>query len=347
MNTKVNTIFCLVSRQAMANVLPVLMFQPSQVVLFTTPEEKHCADNLEKLFKVKEIKVKRNDGLDAYDYIKFKDAVNNELENAEGETWLNVTGGTKLMALAAYEAFAQKNKKIIYCNTERNQIIHLFPVLSTEKLILSLSVEDYLTAYGYKITNYKSSKLKSDYFKLFDQLIEKNLTIQFSEFLDKFRSDYSENKQAKTFNDRKFSVFQIQKTPSGFFLFVNQEKYKFEDEKFFMGDWLEYFMYYYLQKKKLDAKLGVKIVSSGNVENEIDLIFIKDYQLYLISCKSGRNTDPNKDLYEIETLRNIAGGTYGKAFLFTTQPLTKRISQRAVDLHVEPVNLFNLNEIKF
>lgn len=146
-----STIFCLVSRQAMANVLPVLMFQPKSVVLFTTPEEKHCADNLEKLFKSKGIKVSRLDGLNAYDYINFKDAVKSELEKTEGDVILNVTGGTKLMALAAYEAFAEKDKKIFYCNTENKQIIHLFPKLNTEPLTLNLSIKDYLISYGYEI----------------------------------------------------------------------------------------------------------------------------------------------------------------------------------------------------
>lgn len=347
MNTEVKTIFCLVSRQAMANVLPVLMYKPNNVILFTTPEENHCADNLEKLFKSKGIKVKRNDGLDAYDYIRFKEAVKSQLESTEGETWLNVTGGTKLMALAAYEAFAEKNQKIIYCNTERKQIIHLLPNFFVENLDLNLSVEDYLNAYGYKITQTKSLDIKSDYEKLFDLLFHNNQIVQFSEFLDKFRSEYSENKQAKTFNDRKNKIFQIQKTPSKLLLFVQKEKFDFDDDKFFMGDWLEYFMYYFLKIQNLEAKLGVKIISYANVENEIDLIFVKDYQLNLISCKSGRNTDANKDIYEIETLRNIAGGTFAKAFLFTTQPLTQRVSQRAYDLHVKLINLLNLNEVNF
>lgn len=42
MNTEINTIFCLVSRQPLANVLPVLMFKPKNVILFATPEEKNA-----------------------------------------------------------------------------------------------------------------------------------------------------------------------------------------------------------------------------------------------------------------------------------------------------------------
>lgn len=342
-----NTIFSLVSHQAMANVLPVLMFQPKSVVLFTTPEEKRCADNLEKLFKSKEIKIKRNDGLNAYDYINFKDSVKSELERTEGEAILNVTGGTKLMALAAYEAFAEKDKKIIYCDTENKQIIHLFPQLSTEPLTLNLSIKDYLISYGYQIVSTRTEGLNENHKRLFKLLIEKQLFTKFAEFLDKFRSEAAENKNLKTYNDKKGGIFTIQKTPSNFILFVYKEQYRFDDDKFLKGDWLEYLMLYHLENLGINSELGVKVSSAGKVENEIDLMFIKDYQLYLISCKSGRKNDPNKDIYEIETLRNVAGGTFGKAFLFTTKTLTERIRQRAKELNIQLINLSNLSELKF
>lgn len=337
-----NTIFCLVSHQAMANVLPALMYKPENVVLFTTPEEKECADNLDRLFQEKNIKVDRNDGMDAYDYSGFKESIKKELDKYSNEVWLNVTGGTKLMALAAYEAFAEKDKRIIYCNTERNQIIHLFPQLKTEKLNLDLSIQDYLKSYGYAITASRTNQMKQDYSKLFDILNKKNILIKFAEFLDKFRSESLESKHLKTYNDKKDRIFTIQKTALGFVLMIGQDKFKYDDDKFLKGDWLEYFMLEFLKKIGIKSELGIKIISLGNVENEIDLIFVKNYQLYLISCKSGRNTDPNKDIYEIETLRNVAGGTFGKAFLLTTKPLSSRISQRCKELKVKSLNLTNI-----
>lgn len=342
-----STIFCLVSRQAMANVLPVLMFQPKSVVLFTTPEEKQCADNLEKLFKSKGIKVNRLDGLNAHDYINFKDVVKSELEKTEGDVILNVTGGTKLMAFAAYEAFAEKDKKIIYCNTENKHIINLFPQVNTQPLTLNLSIKDYLISYGYEIVSTRTKGLNEAHKRLFDLLFEKQLLIKFSEFLDRFRSESADNKSIKTYNDKRDSIFSIQKTTSAYILFVNKLQFRYDDDKFLKGDWLEFIMLYHLENLGIDSELGVKVTSKGNVENEIDLIFIKGYQLYLISCKSGRKNDPNKDLYEIETLRNVAGGTFGKAYLFTTRTLTDRIKQRAKELNIQLINLSNLAELKF
>lgn len=170
---------------------------------------------------------------------------------------------------------------------------------------------------------------------------------KFSEFLDRFRSEAAENKNLKTYNDKKNGIFSIQKTTTAYILFVYKQQFRYDDDKFLKGDWLEFLMLYHLNNLGIDSELGIKVTSNREVENEIDLVFIKDYQLYLISCKSGRKNDPNKDLYEIETLRNVAGGTFGKAFLFTTKPLTERIRQRAKQLDINLINLSNLAELKF
>ncbi|MCL6496006.1 MAG: DUF1887 family protein [Ignavibacterium sp.] len=342
-----NTLFCLVSRQAMANVIPVLMYKPNKVLLFATPEEKNTANHLEKLFISKNIVVNRIDDLDAYDYLKFKDCILKEINKENGNHVLNVTGGTKLMALAAYEAFAEKDKHIIYCNTDRNQIIHLFPKLYTEKLNLNISIDDYLLSYGYKVVATRTDEVKKEYFKLFELIESKNLKLNFAKFLNDYRSMTGSGNPLRTYYDKKNKIFTIQKTSSSIILSVNEFKIKFDDEKFLKGDWLEYFMLYSLGKQNIKPEVGVKIVSDSNVENEIDIIFIKDYQLYLISCKSGKNTDPNKDIYEIETLRNIAGGTFGKAFLFTIQNLTEGMKHRARDLKIETLTFEKITHKEF
>lgn len=342
-----NTMFCLVSRQSMANVLPVLMYKPNYVVLFATPEEKRSADNLQKLFQSKSISVKRIDGLNAYDFTNFKKIVSEELNSSVDETWLNITGGTKLMALAAYEAFAEKGLKIIYCNTDRNQIIHIAPQPNTEKLNLDVSIQDYLHSYGYTVVSSRTKDVKREYFELFELIEANNLKIKFAEFLNDYRSQTGSENPLKTYHDKKNRIFTIQKTPAAIILFVNNTKFKFNNEKFLKGDWLEYFMLYSLGKQNIKPEVGVKIISDSNVENEIDIIFIKDYQLFLISCKSGKNSDPNKDIYELETLRNIAGGTFGKAFLFTIQELTERINQRARDLKIDTLTFKNITHKEF
>lgn len=342
-----STIFCLVSRQSMANVLPVLMFKPQQVVLFSTPEEKKSADNLEKLFQLKKIKVKRVDGLDAYNYLKFKDEVKQQLKNFEEEIILNVTGGTKLMALAAYEAFAEKDKKIIYCDTEHQKIISLMPEYKIENLQADISIEDYLLSYGYHIKETKDFSLIEKFYPLFEFIIDKKIMEEFINFFKYIREKHVEDRPRITILSKNrnfyfyknFDNYSIQFNPH------NKKSISINITEYRLGDWLEYYVYYILKEKyKLNPLTGVKIISDENVENEIDVLVLKDYKLYNYSCKSGKS-DNQYDLFQLETLRNITSGTFGKGIFVTANKHSEKFFNRAKELSIKVIQVQNTMEL--
>ncbi len=333
--------FCLVSRQAMANVLPVFMFMPEKVVLFTTPEERYCADNLEELFKSKGIKVHRRDNLDAYDYIKFKVEVNDELEKINDSVWLNVTGGTKLMALAAYEAFAIKNKKIIYCDTEHKRIITVFPEYQTEELKAELSIREYLLSYGYIINETKSDSLVKLFIPLFDFIQKENLLYEFDSLFKEARKQNITDKTRVTIISRNRNFYFIKNYDKYKIEYdrINRRLIELESSNFRIGDWLEYYVYYTIKKKTNSEVLtGVKVKSRENVENEFDIIALKDYVLYIYSCKSGK-TDNQYDLFQLETLRTITSGTFGKGIFVTSNRHSSRFLDRANELKIKVINV--------
>jgi len=332
-----NTMFCLVSRQAMANVLPVMMYKPHNVILFATPEEKRTANNLEKLFQKKGIAVFRKDDLNAYDYISFKSMIKEQLNKiTDSDVCLNVTGGTKLMALAAYEAFAENNKKIIYCDTEHKHIISLFPEYKIEELNAELSIEDYLISYGYSIKEIKDVEIIKKFYPLFEFIIHRNLIKDFINLLKKVRER----------NISDSPRFNLQSNDNNFLFAKNYDNYSIHFDKknislnssnFKLGDWLEYYVYYILKEKyNLEPLSGVKIVSDEGIENEIDALVLKDYKLYNYSCKSGK-VDNQFDLYQLETLRNITSGTFGKGVFVSVIKGSKRFRDRAKELNIKAV----------
>lgn len=342
------TIFCLVSRQAMANVLPVFMYKPTDVVLFTTPEENLCANNLEELFSSKNIKVSRIDNLDAYDYIKFKEAVKTQLEKINSnDVVLNVTGGTKLMALAAYEAFAEKDKTIIYCDTEHQSIITLFPKYSSTELSAQLSVKEYLEAYGCKITELKSSFGESDYFRLFEFIDSQNLMHSFIGLYFKVREKLASNQPNFTVVSDD-GIFHFQKKFDYYFIHYgihSKNSIKIQHNDFKSGDWLEYFICYKLKiKENLSPLVGVKIINAQGVENEIDVMVIKDFRLYIYSCKTGKK-DNQFDLFQLETLRNITSGTFGKGIFVTSNQHSEKFLKRARELSISVINVLDNNQV--
>ncbi|MGQ9799959.1 MAG: Card1-like endonuclease domain-containing protein [Ignavibacterium sp.] len=340
--------FCLVSRQAMANVLPVFMYKPTNVVLFTTPEENQCASNLEILFKSKRINVIRKNNLNAYDYASFKSAVLSELENNNDEVILNVTGGTKLMAFAAYEAFAEKDKKIIYCDTEHQKIITLFPKYSSTSLNAELSIEDYLKSYGYNIIETKSPFTESDYFNFFRFIEKERLMRSLVNLYTNVRQKLSEEKPRFTVesDDKKI---RFQKNLDTYIIHYGnktENSFKVQSNDFKSGDWLEYYIYYKLKtEENLSTLMGVKISNPQGVENEIDVIALKDFRLYLYSCKTGKK-DNQFDLYQLETLRNITSGTFGKGIFVTSNQHSEKFLKRAKELSIDVKNVLD-NNLKF
>lgn len=337
-----NTMFCLVSRQAMANVLPVFMYKPESVFLFTTPQENQCANNLEELFKSKNINVFRMDNLDAYDYIKFKEAIKTQLEKLNTESvFLNVTGGTKLMALAAFEAFAEANKSIIYCDTEHQKIITLLPRYTLTELSAQLSVEEYLKAYGFKIVEFKDSFAEDDYFQLFQFIDSGNLIRSFVNLNKTIRKRIGSNETKFTVNSCDYK-FQFQKNYNNYILtFGDKHTLKISFNDFKSGDWLEYYIYYKLKtKENLSPLVGVKIINPQSVDNEIDVMVIKDFRLYIYSCKTGKK-DNQFDLYQLETLRNITSGTFGKGNFVTSNQHSEHFLRRAKELSINVINISN------
>lgn len=340
------TMFCLVSRQAMANVLPVLMYKPKNVVMFTTPEEKKSADNLQKLFISKSISVKRIDGLDAYDYKNFKAIVLSELRNYQSETTLNVTGGTKLMALAAYEVFSENDKHIIYCDTEHQHIISIYPDYKIEKLNAVLSITDYLRSYGFIIKEKKELDQLEKYFPLFEFISQNNLMNEFVNLFRKIRERLSDDLPKITLfsTNKNFLFYKNYDKYTLQFDMSNKKNISLDSSEFKFGDWLEYYTYYNLETEyNLNPLTGVKIVSQENVENEIDTIILKDFVLHIYSCKSGKSDD-QYDLFQLETLRNITSGTFGKGYFVVSNKPSKRFLDRAKELNIKVINILNNNE---
>lgn len=326
----------------MPNLLPVLMFKPKKIVLFETPEETFSAENLYNLFLSKNISVERVKNLNAYDFEGIKKVISDKVKN-ENDACLNITGGTKLMALAAYEAFISQKKEIIYCDTEHKNIIFLSPDIKKINLNANLTIEDYLNSYGYTIISRKNASEAEKFFNLFEFINQTNSLKSFTKFFINVRTKlHSQLPKFNVYSSDKLFRF-IKEIDKYIIVYNNSNRIIIQNSDFKSGDWLEYYVYYLLfMKYNIKPYLGVKIKNKFGVENEIDLLFLKDYILYLISCKSGKK-DNQYDLYQLETLRTITSGTFGKGVFITANENSKPFLRRAKELKIKILNIFNDN----
>jgi hypothetical protein len=323
----------------MPNFLPVLMYRPEHVFFLSTQQELACGIHLRSLIDKKGSKVHLFDDISAYDDTILNQRLNKIYTNYPDRLHLNVTGGTKPMAFAAYEFFRQRNKPVFYCNTENREIIHLYPSRKSEPIKANLTIEDYLAAYGYKIENEKPPDYGYGYAGLFSRIDTGNLFNEYFNFIAKIRKAFSTLSNRTIHSNRKHFSLQNASGNVIFTLNINdtKENFRFPDINFFTGQWLEYYVFWKLDQlyKPDELKIGVKILSGNNVRNEIDVLMLKDFILYLFSCKSGKVE--NQQLYEIETLRPIISGTYGRGVAVFTSEVIKPVVKRAQELKIHLV----------
>ena len=165
---------CLVSEQTIPNILGIYHFKPDKIVFCTTErmENKKRADaiiNALKLYdldysKIHEKVIVDQDCLEDCE-AKFTTEVVSKYKDKK--LIVNLTGGTKIMVLGAYNVFKDFAEQMIYTPIPKNEFITVFPKEGNCKppmpLNLRLSVEAYVTAYGVNVKNaHKLNKLKSN-----------------------------------------------------------------------------------------------------------------------------------------------------------------------------------------
>lgn len=149
-------------------------------------------------------------------------------------------------------------------------------------------------------------------FRNFILSIAKNLSPSGSQYIQKIPTPILSDSHFKVSQDDSGSLItHLQSNTSINFPYKNSNT----------GDWLEDLLFLSLKKNRptpTDIKYGV-IIEKDNVQREIDVICTRGYQLEIFSCKNKIKNDNNKlDLYELEILRDIIGGPYGKAYLVHT-----------------------------
>lgn len=233
---------------------------------------------------------------------------------------VNITGGTKVMTIAAHDFFKEEGADIYYVTGIDKKYIKVFPGKKKNeyKITNSLSVEEYLVAYGFNVE-------KSDNFH-FDTKTTENI---FQMFMDKSIQEHRATINFLRYHRRKGLKAKDMTNQVKLLLekvgleAESDESLDPEKVKFLTGEWFEQFIY---NKVKLDFNLdeskimmGVKLnkdvkdneskivkellqsddEQKAKPDNEIDVIFMFNGNIYIIECKSSII-----DISEVESEKN-------------------------------------------
>lgn len=337
-----HTHLCLVSAQATPNLLPVLdeAWRPNRVVLACSAQMQHQAQALRSVIQTKGggIEVDILNLPDAYNYAALSDAFLNFLaDHADANIALNVTGGTKLMAVAAQEVFRAAGKPVFYVSVQNDEVLVIGENASSRPLRAKLKVHEVLKAHGYSVTMHQhpaiTRELRDLTARLIDHVVSAGRALGALNGLAR-----GARKDPGLAAD--LTISQMDSRALGDILALIEDAklahlkgrtltFKNEESRFFAnGGWLEAHVYETLQSLRSqhdnlsDVAMGVRVGFAegsqqvhGNDKNEIDVAFLYRNTLHLIECKtanlaqpgSGDDDKATEAIYKMESLLKLGG----------------------------------------
>ncbi len=344
---------CPVSAQPIPNLIPLRIgeLRPDKVVLLVSPDLKHQADRLESLIRGWGMGVERV-AVEPYRLDAVKETCLAVATDLEGhEVVLNVTAGTKIVALAAFEVFRELEKEIIYVDTPERVIQILSPQHRDVDYRGVIKVPTYLEAYGQTILSDGTDPLLvAGNEPTLTRLVHE--IGRFQHAVGELNRLVSPLRHARTFPLEVELPLQDLDVPElgellsllvdGQFLGRSDSRIVIPDRysaEFISGDWLDEYVYSVaasLHLTDIRMRLGVRWdqKAAKPTRNEYDVVFTAHNQLYLVECKTKRFLGPDREeaneetIYKLESLREAAGGLYGKGMLVSYRPLTEQQRRR-------------------
>lgn len=370
-----DTHLCLVSAQPTPNLTPVLdnRFSPARVVLVVSTGMEKQADWLTEVIRPHGVDVERLPITDAYDLHGCSDAMLNWLaENEGGNVALNVTGGTKLMALAAQEAFRTAGRHVFYVSAETDKVVFLDSALRNEGFVLSpkLRLRDYLGSHGFTLARpLAKPDIKAELRDLADHLISS--VSRWAEALGMLNAlaTEAERRQRLTVRvseplagSRSLEELLGEFAQAGM-LISSKSEVHFVDENsrsFAKGGWLEFHVYRSVadlapQLGITDYGMNAEVVAPNSVtRNEVDGIFLHRNRLHVIECKAGNlanasNAGDSKGtdaLYKLESLGKLGGLRTREMLIDYRGKLADSDKARAAQSNIRVISAGQLRDLR-
>lgn len=359
---------CLVSDQPIPNLTTVMQFRPDTVMLLYTEELKAKKDRLKSVLKAHQFKVEERVILpyDLKNVIQVCDGLLADFSDAVVS--LNITGGTKISTLGAFQVFYSADKTIWYVNTRDQQIQQISPQNDAQPITSKIGIRDYLAVYGFNITRWQDDET----------------AIQKRRPITKYLAELAASKE-RLIGELNRSVPDTNnlKLPCIIKLPVKPEIDKLaelleqqglakrtgggisvatlEMANFLKGFWFEEYVYTTALGIGADeVRLNVTGTWDTTVQrppaNEFDVMIAKGTQLAIISCKTanpnhtreGEAESISKEyLYELDSLGDTALGLFGKRMIASARPISNQyVRNRAAVMRIDMVDGKNILTLK-
>lgn len=250
----------------------------------------------------------------------------------DDEYYLNITGGTKIMILVFQEFFKNLGAKIFYVTGQNREYLKVFPVIGERKFQLSTKVtlDEYLSVYGFGITKNSPLKNMEDSEKLMDFFLCHDMR-EFIEPIERIRE-----KRGKPIRYEQDEIINKYLDTIGFCP-AEPGRLSKSETKYLTGDWFEEYVYFKIKAElnldDTEIGTGYNLIKKGT-PNELDVLFIYHHKLYIIECKT--------DVIELRTLPDGSK----KEFKLLPEIIYKSDALRSKFGLFANTSIFTLGEIK-
>ena len=276
---------------------------------------------------------------DKYTYERICRVINSLVDH-KAVYYVNLAGGTRYMALSVQHVFSNYQSTFFYIQTRENLIVKTIfdnSIYDDDDEILPIryrmKLDEYFTVYG--LTNdlaelgppVGSLEQNQHLFSLFSKRILRSSDYKVLDVLrEKYRGwKYLNIEEVEqTVNDQMVPIPNLSKFLE-FIKFVPAEKgvLSHDELDYLTGGWFEEYVYYLVKAtiQPDDIALGVRIDGCTEIrhDNELDVCFIKNNQLFVIECKSGIHSESmfNEIVYKVCALKEVLLGLECESYLFS------------------------------
>lgn len=276
---------------------------------------------------------------DKYTYERICRTINNAIDK-NAEFCVNLAGGTRYMALSVQHVLSNYNTKFYYIQTHENLVVKTIfdnSIFDNDDEVYhikyKITLDEYFRVYGLThdlntpktvISNvqqaqqmfmlFAQGKLNSSDYKVLEILREKYRNWK---YIDINEVEHAVNDSMIPIPNLSKFLDYIKFTPSQKGMLTHEEL------DYLTGGWFEEYVYHLIKAtaNPNDIAIGVHIDGITEIKhnNELDVVFIKNNQLYVIECKSGIKSDSmfNEIVYKVSALKEVLLGLDCHSYIFS------------------------------
>jgi len=287
----------------------------------------------------------------------FEQVVESGLDRQDDFHYLvNITGGTKIMSLAAYLYFTKiGSSEIFYLPLGKSHFRQIYPMKKNKikEISFRINLQGYLEANGVTVQS-KAFAQKNRMIRHKDRneqimnafVGDGNLPIK--KMVEYFRTSGFRDKKNLPLSDE----IKLEMSPilAAGFMPENPENLNRDETNYLTGDWFEEFTYEVVQRvlDKDDSEIGkgIRVTRGEKTSNEFDVMFTHKNALYVIECKTDvADNEEGKlsqlftsTLYKASTLKKDFG-LFVKYYLFSVNDFAKLSPEQKDRARVLDINL--------